>query len=310
MNNAQKVESKIELIEDAWEAIRQEIPVSFPSQTAAAAVCRKDYQLVNILLLKAINVEQLNTAMVENLNRGLIDYLSMELDEQLLIIIMEHETEHCILPHLFHRLAVNDGASNMIKIILNYPSQLFDTRRLNSGLEISVHNEDDRNFHTIASYVDKIYPKTIGHLFYSCQLDRAKALIDQYQIDLIPEFMKMAIFSGNLPTLEYLMDKGLDINFVHRTGCTALESAAIYPRPNMVELLLAHQAVIRPKTLLDVVRITNGSQSFVYLEIIDLLLCHGADPRSEVDDHPLQICRNPTVLDLLENFQGRRTKRA
>ena len=86
-----------------------------------------------------------------------------------------------------------------------------------------------------------------------------------------------AAYSDNAELVEYLLDKGVNVNTKYRRGETALHAAAGFANCKVVELLLAHGAEINAQDddgqtpLWEAVRWHTGDG-----EIANLLRAHGA----------------------------------
>ncbi len=123
------------------------------------------------------------------------------------------------------------------------------------------------------------------------ELDRIKQFVEKdpslaksYSPDGFPVVGLAAVF-GHLSVVEYLLEKGADVNAVSKnaTGYTALTGAVASGNKDLVALLLAHGANADHRYGPGYSPLAEAAANG-HLEIVRMLIDHGADPKARTND--------------------------
>ena len=117
----------------------------------------------------------------------------------------------------------------------------------------------------------------------------------------LPDLLVQAVMSGHLETVNYLLSKGVDPDTACQHGHLALYLAAFRGHCDVVKALLVKGAAINESRALIVASLAGS------LEIVELLLAHGADPNIQTQHdgytalHWAARCGRPDIVIALLN---------
>ena len=117
----------------------------------------------------------------------------------------------------------------------------------------------------------------------------------------LPDLLVQAVMSGHLETVNYLLSKGVDPDTACKQGHLALYLAAAHGHCDVVKALLVKGAAIDGSRALVVASLIGS------LEIVELLLAHGADPNIQTHHdgytalHWAARCGRPDIVIALLN---------